>query len=252
MKKIVNFSGGRSSAYLVNWLQTKQPDNYIYIFANTSKETPETYNFIKNCNNYFNLNLIVVEHKKGSFFETDIDNCKKNGEIFENVINEKKIIPNIAWRYCTETMKITPTKRYLKSKGIKQYVNYLGIRVDEPIRYSKIMSRNSKNVYNDMPLFYDNINKKMVDEFWQNMPFDLEHNSIFGNCDLCFMKGKNKLINILREKPNLADWWIKQEKKVNNTFIKDYSYSTLLKLSKQPQFNFNDEIEIICNCNPNE
>lgn len=47
MKHIINFSGGKSSAYMLNFIDRKQ-DN-IFIFCNTSKETPETYKFLKNC-----------------------------------------------------------------------------------------------------------------------------------------------------------------------------------------------------------
>jgi len=248
MKNIVNFSGGRSSAYMINFLDRKNND-FIFIFCNTSKETPETYEFIKECNNYFNLNLIVLEYKPKSFKITTIDKCYKKGEVFEELIKYKKFIPNVVTRFCTIDMKILTTKRYLKSIGVKNYINYLGIRADEPQRYSKIIQRNTVNVYNDMPLFYNNVTKKEVENYWLNMPFDLKHNSLFGNCDLCFLKGKNKIIQILKNKPQYAEWWIKQEEKSGNTFKKDISYKELLKLSKQPEFNFFDENEIICNCN---
>lgn len=248
MKHIINFSGGRSSAYMLNFLDRKN-DN-IFIFCNTSKETPETYEFIKNCDNYFNLNLIVLEYKPKSFKISTIDECKKNGEIFEELINYKKYVPNVVTRFCTTDMKINVTKRYLKSLGIKQYINYLGIRADEPQRYSKIISRNNKNIYNDMPLFYNNVTKKEVENYWLNMPFDLKHNSLFGNCDLCFLKGKNKIIQILKNEPKKAEWWIKQEEKNKHTFKKDISYKEMLKLSQHPEFNFFDnENDIICNCN---
>jgi len=252
MKHIVNFSGGRSSAYMINFLDRKNND-FIFIFCNTSKETPETYEFINECDKYFNLNLIVLEYKPKSFIITSIDECKKNGEVFEELIKNKKFIPNLAMRFCTVDMKIKTTKRYLKSLGIKKYINYLGIRADEPQRYSKIIQRNNRNVYNDMPLFYNNINKENVNNYWLNMPFNLKHKSELGNCDLCFLKGKNKIINILRKQPEKAKWWIEQEQKNGHTFKKDISYKTMLELSQQPEFNFDsDNTEIICNCNNND
>lgn len=250
MYKIVNFSGGRSSGYMVNILQNEK---VIYIFCNTSKETPETYEFIKECDKYFNMNLIVLEYKPKSFKITTIDECKKNGEVFEELIKYKKFMPNVVTRFCTVDMKIIVTKRYLKSLGIKQYINYLGIRADEPQRYSKIIMRNNKNIYNDMPLYYNGITKKMVNDYWLNMPFDLKHSSDLGNCDLCFLKGKNKIINILKQQPVKANWWIEQEQKSGNTFKKDISYLDMYKISQQPELNlFNDENEIICNCNNND
>ena len=134
MEKIVSFSGGRSSGYMVNMLKDEKP---IFIFCNTSKETPETYEFINECDKYFNMNLVVLEYMPKSFRITTIKDCKKNGEVFEELIKYKKMIPITTKRFCTSDMKISVVKRYLKSKGIKQYINYLGIRADEPQRYSK-------------------------------------------------------------------------------------------------------------------
>lgn len=249
---VVNFSGGRSSAYMLNEL-LKENKDLIVIFCNTSKETPETYQFIKDCVKNFKFNLIVLEYKPKSFLITDIDNCKKNGEVFEELITYKKFMPSVVTRFCTTDMKILVTKRYLKSLGIKQYINYLGIRADEPQRYSSIISRNTKNVYNDMPMFYNGITKNDINNFWNNQSFDLKHNSNLGNCDLCFLKGKNKIINILRQQPNKANWWIEQEQKSKHTFKKDISYKTMLELSKRLEFNFDiEENEIICNCNNND
>ena len=55
-----------------------------------------------------------------------------------------------------------------------------------------------------------------VARFWESNDFDLRlpnHNgkTQAGNCDLCFLKGTKTLIKIIQEKPELADWWIKQE-----------------------------------------
>ena len=250
IKKIVNFSGGRSSAYMLyELLKENDKNDLIIIFCNTSKETLETYQFIKDCVLNWNFDLIVLEYKPKSFIITNIDDCKKNGEVFEELIEYKKFMPNVVTRFCTSDMKIAITKRYLKSLNIKKYENYLGIRADEPQRYSKIISRNTKNVYNDMPMFYNNITKKDITNFWNNQNFDLKHDSNLGNCDLCFLKGKNKIINILRNEPNKANWWIEREKLSGHTFKKDISYKTMLELSKNPEFNFTDDNEILCNCN---
>ena len=33
----------------------------------------------------------------------------------------------------------------------------------------------------------------------------------FGNCDLCFLKSSKKRLSIIRERPDLARWWIEKE-----------------------------------------
>ena len=53
-----------------------------------------------------------------------------------------------------------------------------------------------------------------------------------GNCDLCYLKGTKTLTKIIKEKPDLADWWIAQEKKIDATFRKNGSYIDLLDLTK--------------------
>ena len=53
-----------------------------------------------------------------------------------------------------------------------------------------------------------------VDAFWKRRNFDLAIPSELGNCDLCFLKGKRKLISAIRNDPHLADWWIAHETRV--------------------------------------
>ena len=53
-------------------------------------------------------------------------------------------------------------------------------------------------------------------DWWKRQPFDLGIPSYAGNCDLCYLKGRAKLIRLIREDPSRADWWIEQEAKVAN------------------------------------
>jgi hypothetical protein len=55
--------------------------------------------------------------------------------------------------------------------------------------------------------------KADVLSFWKKMPFDLGIEDFKGNCDLCFKKSDFKLIEILRQNPEKADWWLKMEDK---------------------------------------
>jgi hypothetical protein len=50
-----------------------------------------------------------------------------------------------------------------------------------------------------------------------------------GNCDLCFLKGRRKLVNLIRDRPDLAAWWIEQETRIGGTFRSDRpSYAAML------------------------
>jgi hypothetical protein len=71
-----------------------------------------------------------------------------------------------------------------------------------------------------------------------------------GNCDLCFLKGKNKLINLIRENPPLADWWIERERANQSTFNKNYSVESLKQIAiTQTQIFEPETIDYPCFCN---
>ena len=80
-----------------------------------------------------------------------------------------------------------------------------------------------KTVVDRFPLYENGVDKKMINEYWENKPYNLEIPSILGNCTLCFMKGKNAIINILTTYPELADEWIEDEK-INKEIGKGYKY----------------------------
>jgi hypothetical protein len=67
-----------------------------------------------------------------------------------------------------------------------------------------------------------------VDLYWRLQPFDLQLQSHEGNCDLCFLKGLGKRRQIIRDRPDLAEWWIEQERRTGGTFRADTpSYADL-------------------------
>ena len=80
-----------------------------------------------------------------------------------------------------------------------------------------------------------------------------------GNCDLCFLKGMSKTKQIMKDRPDLANWWIEAEAErigVRNPsvafFRKDRPrYAKLLELSQLPGLfdgHEPDELSIACHC----
>ena len=87
------------------------------------------------------------------------------------------------------------------------------------------------------PLYDNKITVEDVGNFWKKNKFDLNlpnHNgkTLAGNCDLCYLKGTKTLTKIIKEKPELADWWIKEEAKIQASFKKEMNYIKLVDLSK--------------------
>jgi hypothetical protein len=62
MNHLVSFSGGRTSAFMCHFMLENYPrEDLTFIYANTGKEHPKTLEFIKKCDDYFELDLKIVE-----------------------------------------------------------------------------------------------------------------------------------------------------------------------------------------------
>lgn len=142
MKKIVSFSGGRTSAYLCKLLIDKyEKENIDFVFMDTGEEHEETYKFIKDCNEIFGLNIAFI---RGDFSlpigsgvgynVVSIDEIKPDSKPFKEMMG-KYGVPYIGGMFCTDRMKLRPYKKYCNDTyGKKNYETWLGIRFDEPKR----------------------------------------------------------------------------------------------------------------------
>ena len=262
---LISFSGGRTSGYMLYKILDSYdgvlPDDVHVTFANTGKEMPETLDFINDCAVNWNVNVRWLEldiHDERPIYRTKevtYETASKNGEPFEALIKRKKMLPNVVARLCTIHMKIDVMNRFMRSHGYKEWANVIGLRYDEPKRVAKQRKQNDsgKNKWTSLVPLYDN--KVMVEDvalFWENNEFDLglpNHSgkTLAGNCDLCFLKGTRTLIKLIKEKPELADWWIEQEQKIEKlnkgteyenkkvstaTFNKSRSYTDLVELAR--------------------
>lgn len=222
----------------------------LVIFANTGKEHEETLKFVKECSDQWNIPIVWLEYitQKPLFKVVDFATASRKGEPFEALIEKKggKYLPNLFQRICTYELKVMTIDRYLKSIGIKEYLTYLGIRADEPKRIAR-MRENT-----ELPLVSFCVTKADVARFWTTQGFDLNVPKGFGNCDLCFMKGSSyagQIVNLMRQKPESAQWWINQERATGATFISGLSYEKLLNIAlTQKNFDFDDEPELDCFC----
>lgn len=60
---LCSFSGGETSAYMINWLLKNRPDlNIKFVFANTGEENEETLVFVNECAKYFGIDIIWIEY----------------------------------------------------------------------------------------------------------------------------------------------------------------------------------------------
>lgn len=236
MKRVINFSGGKTSALMTILLKPTADD--IVLFTDTGREHPLTYKFIDDFERYENIKVTQISYK-GKF----------NGFLQSK---DYKRIPNRMMRTCTEELKIKTSKRYLRQLGFRSFENYIGFRFDEPKRVL-LFKEKFKRVKTFFPLYEQGINKEMVNQYWLNKPYNLEIPSILGNCDLCFLKGKDNIIKILQLYPELADKWIKDEEEskrhYGHTYFPDVTYKGLLQIAKSQKSLFDlDEALPAYNC----
>ena len=244
---VINFSGGRTSAYMTKKLIDESKD-YLITFQNTGKEIPQTLDFINECDKRWGLNILWLEYRFGGSFEVvTYETASRNGRPFKELIEHNKhFLPNQRMRYCTRELKINTLKRYLKSIGIKDYTSFNGIRYDEPRRWNKL---DESEFDVKLPLVAMKTTKKDVLDWWKLQDFDLMVNEPYGNCDCCFLKGKGKLSIIAKEKPELFEWWINEETIANATFKKETTYTNILNKSKNQIGLWDNDPSFECFCN---
>jgi 3'-phosphoadenosine 5'-phosphosulfate sulfotransferase (PAPS reductase)/FAD synthetase len=230
----ISFSGGRTSGYML-WriLQAHGgtlPDDVVVCFANTGREALETLNFVEACSREWAVPIVWLEYGRGVVAH---ETASRNGEPFDALTTKRKYLPNPVTRFCTTALKIEPMDAYCKSLGWDEWMTAVGMRADEPRRIAKLSSQPTKFA----PLASAGIDRADVLRFWAGNSFDLAldtHGGVtpLGNCDLCFLKGADSLLSIIRRQPERAVWWAAQEQKIGATFRSDRpSYAEMHRMA---------------------
>ena len=235
---VCTFSGGRTSAFMAQFINNySKYDEFdkVFIFANTGKEREETLEFINKCDKEWNLNIIWLEadviHEKGvgtSFKKVDFNSASRNGEPFEEMLKKYPMPTNFASN-CTRELKLAPINKYVKSLGYNEVYTAMGIRFDERHRMSNT-AENQNIIY---PLINDiRVDSKFIRSWWDGQSFDLELKDYEGNCDLCFKKSTKKRLTIIKENPNVAEWWQRMEETYGNEDIPRFDLRTNLSIEQ--------------------
>jgi 3'-phosphoadenosine 5'-phosphosulfate sulfotransferase (PAPS reductase)/FAD synthetase len=111
-RHICNLSGGKDSTALAIFLRDKIPQ-LEYLFCDTHKELPETYDYLDRLEAYLQRPIIRLNAQRG--FDHWLD--MYGG-----------MLPSARVRWCTRKLKIEPFEAYVGSDTIWSYV---GIRADE-------------------------------------------------------------------------------------------------------------------------
>lgn len=251
--KIVNVSGGRTSAYMAHLLKNK-PHHY-FIFQNTGREREETLDFLNRIDVEWGLNLVwmeydIDENEKHIVKIIDFKTASRNSEPFEKLIDKRKKIPSIDQRFCTNELKTLTARKWILSQGFNEWHHLVGIRADEPKRLSNCGKWVGKNIryMKKAPLAELGITKEDIGDFWRGNPLDLKLPllpnglTVGGNCKGCFFHSEYQKTMLCRNSPEDVDWLIQQEKKIGKTFHSHSSWEEIREFSSKTEL-FPDELE---------
>jgi len=226
----ISFSGGRTSGYMLRRVLDAHggalpPDVHV-VFANTGKEREATLAFVRECGERWGVAITWLEYAgKKAFRVVDFKSASRHGEPFEQVIRDRRYLPNAVTRFCTVELKIHTLHRWLRSPWVRadgaydEWTNVVGLRADEPSRVAKVSGgRETEAETVVCPLATAGVTKEDVLAFWSRQPFDLRLRPWEGNCDLCFLKGQATRERIMLNHPETAAWWIAQEAAIGATF----------------------------------
>lgn len=235
MKKVVSFSGGRTSAYLCHlMIELYGRENVDFIYMDTGAEHPKTYEFIKLVNKFLGLNLICLRAdfnqplgKPHSYTVVSVDDLGYDLGVYTALV-AKYGTPSSAAGWCTSRMKEETHDKYCNDiYGKGNYETWLGIRADEPkrlnnvgknkfLRYMAEISDDEKQdvlnwwytvIFRDSKIVTSKKTSRTYKVFF-DVKFDLEIPEHLGNCVFCFKKSNLKLAAAQRDEPGLYSDWL--------------------------------------------
>lgn len=224
---VIHFSGGRTSGYMLHQILNAHggmlPADVHVSFQNTGKEREETLAFVEECSQRWSVPITWLEwdgFENGSrsrclYRVVDFKTASRSGEPFERMIQELGLPPNPVARTCTANLKVKTSRAWMLTHGYDEWDSVMGIRADEPRRIARLGNpkRDNSAGVPYLPLARAGVRKADVLDFWRRQPFDLrlDPSGDMGNCDLCFLKSRAKIVSAIRREPDRHVWWAQQE-----------------------------------------
>jgi 3'-phosphoadenosine 5'-phosphosulfate sulfotransferase (PAPS reductase)/FAD synthetase len=185
-RHIVSLSGGKDSTALAIYLRTKIPQ-LEYIFSDTHKELPETYEYLDRLEAYLQRPIERLNPQRG--FDHWLD--MYGG-----------MLPSAQVRWCTRKLKIEPFEAFV---GDDQVWSYIGIRGDEN-RSGYISTKpNITPLYpfKEHGLAIADI-ERLLDESGLGRPSYYEWRQRSG-CSFCFFQRTGEWVGLKERHPDLFE-----------------------------------------------
>lgn len=183
VRHVLSLSGGKDSAALAVYLRDRVP-NMEYIFHDTAKELPDTYEYLERLEGYLGHKIVRTTF----------------GTTFDHLLRMKGgMLPSNHRRWCTELMKLKPFEDYI---GGEFCINYVGIRADEE-RVGYISHKpNIRAVFpfRDDGIDYEGV-QRILEESGLGMPPYTEWGRTRSGCFFCFYQQKIEWVRLKQRYP---------------------------------------------------
>jgi 3'-phosphoadenosine 5'-phosphosulfate sulfotransferase (PAPS reductase)/FAD synthetase len=187
IRHVLSLSGGKDSAALAVYMRDRVPE-MEYIFHDTEKELPETYEYLGRLEAYLGKKI----HRTQPDYSFD-----KWLEVFGGMI------PSSHRRWCTKLLKLKPFENYV---GDDPVINYVGLRADEE-REGYISKRsNIQAVYpfREAGLVLSDI-IRILEESGLGLPTFTRWGRTRSGCYFCFFQQKIEWVRLKETYPELFD-----------------------------------------------
>jgi 3'-phosphoadenosine 5'-phosphosulfate sulfotransferase (PAPS reductase)/FAD synthetase len=190
-RHILLISGGKDSTALAIYMKDRHPEIHMeYLFADTHKELPETYEFLTRLEAYLDQPVTRLASDLGD----------RGFDHYLTIYRDYLPSPNMRW--CTRMLKIEPFERYVGDDEVRLYV---AIRADEH-RDGYISTKT--NIVPIFPFKEDGVVKddvmRILDESGVGLPDYYSWRSRSG-CYFCFYQRKSEWIGLLERHPDLYE-----------------------------------------------
>lgn len=194
-RHILSLSGGKDSAALAIYLRDRVPQ-IEYIFHDTDKELPETYDYI---------------HRLEAILGKPIVRTTPEDSFDHWLAVYKGMLPSNHRRWCTKMLKLKPFEAYV---GDGPVINYVGLRADEN-RTGYISTK--PNILAVYPFQDDGLVRadimRILDTSGLGLPPYMDWGRSRSGCFFCFYQQKIEWVRLLETHPKYYDLAMGYEEK---------------------------------------
>lgn len=216
LRHICLVSGGKDSTALAIYMRDNYPEiDMEYVFCDTHKELPETYEYLTRIEAYMGEPIVKLSSDLG---ERGFDHW---------LTMYRDYLPSPQTRWCTRKLKIEPFEEYVGDDPAKLYI---GIRADEH-REGYISTK--PNITPAYPFKEDNIKKADVVRILEDSGIGMADYYSWrsrSGCYFCFFQRRIEWVGLMEEHPELYERAKEYEKPED-----DYTWSEQESLNELAQ-----------------